>query len=397
MKQLLTPDEAFSVLAEVRLPVKTEVIPLDQAFGRILAGDVISSRNHPPFDRVTMDGYAVCAGAIAASGIRVEKTVFAGDPEAVLENAENAIEIMTGSVLPIGCDAIVKYEDTERKDSIVRLKNGVRITPGQNIHREGVDLQAGALLLPSGTMLDVIGIGSLASNGVAAVPVRRRLRVAVVSTGDELVEPGNPVETHQLYVSNRFAVKALLEKHGALCETIHVSDDEVQAALVLDELLRRNDVLVLSGGVSMGKKDFIPSLLARKGIKPQFHGVMQRPGKPFWFGKSDGHVVFALPGNPVSVLLCTVRYVIPWLHLQYGINSMHPDRVVLVRDLTFTLPLTWFVPVMVEQIDGKRLATPYPGNGSGDFLNLRQCSGFLELPEGGMEFKAGESYRYWGW
>jgi molybdopterin molybdotransferase len=214
----------------------------------------------------------------------------------------------------------------------------------------------------------------------------------VVSTGDELIEPGDPISDYQVRRSNAYAVAATLRRRGfARVGDDHLLDDEdmLQERLALH--LTTHDVLILSGGVSMGKFDLVPKVLARLGVEEVFHNIAQRPGKPMWFGIGpQGQAVFGLPGNPVSTLVCLSRYVIPAIAEAMGTRRSAPERLALAAPVTFQHSLTYFLPVTLEQDEwGRPWAHPRPPNGSGDFLSLAGTDGFVELPPGPNTYAKG--------
>ncbi|MCY7350811.1 MAG: molybdopterin molybdotransferase MoeA [Cytophagaceae bacterium] len=400
---MIQVSEALSIVLSHRPVIVTEEIPLIQAIGRVLAEPVLADRDFPPFDRVTMDGIALAfteglPAPIAGEVLLIESTQYAGEKPHQLTLAANAIEVMTGAVLPIGTHAVLRYEDLDVTERDGQRWAALRISPesGQNIHRRGEDRRAGNLLLPVGTRLSPAEIAVAASVGRATLRVQTNPRVAVISTGDELVAVQETPQPYQIRRSNGPMLVAALAQAGLNAEEFHLTDNRAELKNHLHDLLGKYDVLLLSGGVSAGKKDFVPDVLAELGVEKHLHQIAQRPGKPFWFGTKSGGgaAVFALPGNPVSTFLCYQKYVVPFL--KTGKNQ--PERrAILTETVTFKPNLTYFVPV-ATQLDeqGRLLARPLRGSGSGDFANLLDCDGFLELPAGPDEFVAGEAFGYLG-
>lgn len=359
------------------------MVPLANATGRVLAHAVLADRDLPPYDRVAMDGIAIRQADFIKgnANFTITGVAAAGEPEKTLEGHGTCMEVMTGAVLPAGADAVIRYEDVTITDGMatVTIRN---IDPGMNIHGRGSDLRGGEVLLSAGTRLSVAEIPMLASVGISQVSVFAAPRTALITTGDELVGIEDVPMPHQIRRSNMSAVQAALSPFGAECSAHHFSDREFldgtdAARQRLLDILHHNDLVILSGGVSKGKFDWVPAALESSGIRCIFHSVAQRPGKPLWFGTGSGKVVFALPGNPVSVFLCLYRYVLPWLRASLGIAEQ-PQFVELNEDLRSEIPLTHFVQVKLSE-DG-RMATPVPGGGSGDFVNLRRADAFIELP-----------------
>jgi molybdopterin molybdotransferase len=339
----------------------------------------------------------------------VERTQFAGQAPQPLQNPQAAIEIMTGASLPAGTDTVVRYEDLAfRTDETTgQCFVLVRVSPphaGHHVHAQAADRSQGDLLLPIGTRLGPAALAAAATIGAATVAVTRRPRVVVVSTGDELVPITVDPLLHQIRRSNGLMLQAAAAGTGALTATFHFDDDPATLHQGLPALLEEFDAVVLSGGVSKGKADFLPEILRELGVEQVFHEVRQRPGKPFWFGqRPGGAVVFALPGNPVSTLVNFYRYVRPWLlavqqpESETTANTLGgPVPAVLARNVTFRPTMTHFLLVSLEQgPDGRLLAYPERAGGSGDQASLLSSDAFLELPAEQEHFPAGTVLSAW--
>jgi molybdopterin molybdotransferase len=231
----------------------------------------------------------------------------------------------------------------------------------------------------------------MASVGKSNALAKQLPKVAVISTGDELVDIDQQPLPHQIRRSNSYALLSELKKLHCTPNAMHIRDDEKELSVSLRKALQENDVLILSGGVSKGKFDFVPQVLEGLGIKKLFHRVSQKPGKPFWFGADNNKTVFALPGNPVSTFMCFHKYVKPWLLKSLGAPA--DDRsAVLARDFSFPADLTYFLQVKIKNEEGKLMAHPHPGGGSGDFANLKEVDGFLELSKEQKTFRKGEVF-----
>jgi len=374
-------------------------VPLAEAAGCLLREPLYADRDFPPFHRATMDGIAVAFAQVRAGRrtFRVAGTVYAGAPPARLTGPETCVEIMTGAVLPEGADTVVRYEDLQLDEGPEGRRAALRGVPEKqwhNVHRRGTDGRQGDLLVPAGTRLGPAEIGVAASVGSSTLAVSGPLRVAVVSTGDELVEVDQAPLPHQIRRSNAHLLGAALREAGAAPSLFHVPDDKPTIRRTLENILPEHDCLVLSGGVSMGKSDFVPEVLRELGVETLFHKVAQKPGKPFWFGRTAaGQAVFAFPGNPVSTFLCCYRYLVPWLRAGLGQPALPAAYAVLDETIRFPPPLTYFVPVRTYQdARGVVRAKPLPGSGSGDFANLLHADAFLELDAGTDTFPAGEAF-----
>ena len=411
---MITVQEATQIILENAQNTEGGKLPLMQSLGRILREDIVADRDFPPFDRVTMDGIAITFAAFE----RGQRTFFiesiqaAGAPQKILQNTENCIEVMTGAMLPEGTDAVIRYEDTEIKDGKATITIeylGFR----QNIHHKAMDRREGDVILRSGRKISAAEIGTLATAGKSEVLVSKLPKVAIISTGDELVEVSEMPLPYQIRRSNVFAVAAILR--GAFlidADLFHYRDDEQVITEGLKTILKDYDLVILSGAVSEGKYDFVPKVLAELQVEKLFHKVSQRPGKPFWFGKylkpqlggqqlseslkfseSSQAVIFALPGNPVSAFTCAVRYILPFISKQL-LESLELSKssARLTTDVIFKPNLTYFLPVKVSNTEGGLLATPCEGHGSGDLANLNDADGFLELPREQVVFKENEVF-----
>lgn len=392
-RSLLSPAEAERLVAEAMPRLGTDRLPLDLARGRVLREDVIADRPLPPFDRVTLDGYALRAADAAGASAEFTISGFqpAGHPPLSLPASPgHCIEVATGAVLPDGADCVVPYEKVERADNRVILRCAEAPRPGDAVHARGSDRQAGSLLLRSGARLRGRELAVAASCGRTDLLVSSRPRIGLLVTGDELADPGAPVMPWQQRRSNDVALRSVLEAAGAEVRCRHVGDDATKMGAKLAELLEVSDFVVTTGGVSKGRLDLLPDLLSRAGATSRFHGVAQRPGKPLWFGLSGGRPVFGLPGNPVSSFVCLHRYVLPALGCAAGAAARPVDFVPLVEPVRSDRVLTLYVPaVLVRGGSGGRMARLVPTNTSGDLTALVDTDGFVEIPPDGGSLPAG--------
>lgn len=396
---MISVAEATQIVIENSLYLPDEMVPLRYAVGRVLQGYLEADRDFPPFDRVSMDGVALKFEKFE-EGQRmfyIENVQAAGAPQLELKDEECCIEVMTGAMLPKGTDTVIRYEDlrVHESDRIVGVRtNDVKM--GQNIHRQGSDRTIYDEIVPSYTLISPAEIGVAATIGHDKLRVACLPRVCVLSSGDELVEVDEVPLPHQIRKSNVHVMAAVLGQWGIAADLLHLPDDPAAIEATLGECLKNYDALLMSGGVSMGKFDHIPSALERLGVRQLFHKVSQRPGKPFWFGRSAQVVVFAFPGNPVSSFMCLHRYFRPWLLVSQGLETFDNQYAVLAEDYFFKPELTYFLQVkLAAGQDGRLLATPVTGQGSGDLANLVDADAFLELPLERQEFRAGEAFPIW--
>jgi molybdopterin molybdotransferase len=397
---LLTPAQAETLIEQHLACLPIESLPLTQVAGAVLRENIYAERDQPPFDRVAMDGIAIdAAAAVNNHRLRIAGSQAAGDPPQTLADPASCIEIMTGAMLPQGCDAVVPVEQIQRAGEYAEIGRKP-VQPWQNVHRRGSDCRQGALLLATGTRLSAPEVAIAAGAGMARLRVSAQPMIVVISTGNELVEPGELIEPHQVRRSNAYGITASLRQHGyTRIADDHVRDDEAELTQRLGFHLHTHDVLILSGGVSMGKLDLVPKVLEKLGVNLVFHHVAQRPGKPMWFGVSHaGPAVFALPGNPVSTLVCLSRYVLPALRAAMGQAPGEPRRISLTAPFEVKAPLTYYLPVKLNSDDwGRTSAEPCPTNGSGDFTSLAGTDGFVELPPGPNTFPKGFVARFYRW
>jgi molybdopterin molybdotransferase len=393
---MLSPAAAENLIRShaPRLPVAP--VALRDAAGCVLQQTVQAERDQPPFDRVSMDGIAI-ASSSGARQFRIAGVQAAGAAPLTLAAPTDCFEAMTGAMLPSGCDCVVPVERIAVANGIATLHDDVATTPWLNIHRRGVDCKAGDVVLQPGTRLLAPEVAVLASAGLVHVQVARQPRIVVISTGDELVEPGAPLTDWQIRRSNVFAVMAALRTRGYMrVADDHIADSEQLLRERLRAHLENADVLILSGGVSMGKFDFVPKILSELNVQQHFHKIAQRPGKPMWFGtRDDGKAVYALPGNPVSTLVCLVRYVIPGLEAATGLVPPAPILLPLTQSYRLMADLTTLLPVKL--VGNPSGAQPQPTKGSGDFTSLLGSDGFVELPPGPEAAAAGTPVKFYRW
>ncbi len=397
---MISVREAEDIVLSHSSDYGAEDIFYENAPGRILAEDLRADRDLPPFHRPTVDGIAIRFSALE-KGIRrfrIKATRVAGETPVPLTLEEECVEIMTGASLDASADTVIRYEDLLINGDWVGIRVELStIKKGQNIHSKGKDKKQGEILVPAHQRITPAILGVAASIGKTSFWVRKLPKVVIISTGDEMVSPEAVPNDFQLRRSNGIVLQAALEKYKIRAELLHLNDDLMEIRKALSRCLEEYDVLLMSGGVSMGKFDFVPKALEQLSIEKLFHKIKQRPGKPFWFGKTQqGKPVFAFPGNPVSVFMCLHRYFIPWLEKSLGIPFSNPVYAVLQNDIRFPYPLQYFAQVkLTVNSAAELLAETVDTNGSGDFSHLPVTDAFMELPLERNEFKKGEVYKVW--
>ncbi len=374
-----------------------ESVDLEQVRSGILAEAITADRAYPAAHRVMMDGIALAWESYdhGQPAFKILGTIAAGDPKFTLTDPLACYEVMTGAVLPDGCDLVIPYEEIQislagqfRIAEIVHDQAWQRMA---NIHPQGSDFKLDQVLLRPGEVLNGPAWGILASVGKTQVTIKRQPRIKITATGQELISIHQAPQPHQVRISNPYALKASLISHGfSQVDLDYVPDDPELMATHYRAQTTEYDLLIYCGGVSKGKFDYLPTVLQQSGVKKYIHGVAQRPGKPLWFGVDQEHqtAVFGLPGNPVSSLVCLHRYIL----------QQQPMFAQLTSDSEFAKPLTYFLPVQSHvSPDARILAQPHPMKNSGDFIALAPTDGFVELPADRSIFKAGETFPYFPW
>ncbi|GAA4295515.1 molybdopterin molybdotransferase MoeA [Nibribacter koreensis] len=390
---MISVEQALQLVLQETISFKIENVPLLQSLGRVLAQEVKADRDFPPFDRVTMDGIAINAKAFE-TGTRtfsIAQIQAAGQPPTTLDNPDNCVEVMTGAVLPVNATAVIRYEDCQiLKELATVLIDHVK--RGQNIHRQGADCLAGTVLLMPGQRITPAMIGTLASVGLSKVSVFQNPKIAICSTGDELVEIDQTPLPHQIRKSNVYMLAAALQEENIQASLFHLPDEPEAMRQQLTDIFRENEVVLLSGAVSKGKFDYLPQVLEQMRFWPIFHKIAQKPGKPMLFGKMpDGPLVFGFPGNPVSTFVCYQLYFKPWHKRCLGVSET-PLWGQLAEDVTFAPALTYHVPVRLKNEKGIWKATPVPNTGSGNLTSILTAEGLLTLPADRTDFLVGEVF-----
>ncbi|MBS1772375.1 MAG: molybdopterin molybdotransferase MoeA [Bacteroidetes bacterium] len=374
-----------------------ETLSFEDCLGRVLAEDLIADRDLPPYNRVAMDGIAIVFDAFQNGIMRfkIAGTQAAGDKPIEITDNEQCVEIMTGAALPDSLDTIIRYEDVKMEDGFatILIKD---IRKGQNIHCKGIDKKQGEIVVRSGAYITPAVINMAASVGKTSLAVKKNPKVVIITTGDEVIAVDKTPSPYEVRQSNNYAAKAVLQQYSVAAELLHIVDDAEKVKQQLANCLSQYDAIILSGGISMGKFDYVPQALQVLQVEQLFYKVQQRPGKPFWFGKhGNGTVVFAFPGNPVSTFMCLHRYFIPWLKSCWGLE-IPKAYAILNSEVTFAPPLQYFMQVKLRMNKQAQLvATPTEGHGSGDFANLLESNAFMELPAELNNFKQGEIYPIW--
>ncbi len=360
---------------------RTESVSLEQAAGRVLATRVTSRVNVPPFDRAAMDGYAVVAedtfgtGKFQARSLACIETVYTGRVPRLALAPGQCSEIATGAPMPKGATAVVMVEETDRADDgTVRIFTPVY--PGQHVGRHGADIESGQVVLDEGAVLNPSRIGALAATGTVEVEVYERPRIAVLSTGDEIIEPGRPLEPGQIYDINRYTLGSIIPLHGGVAVPYPTAPDDMADLGPAVDACLREDVVLFSGGSSVGERDLVMDVLLAKG-DVLFHGIAVKPGKPTVFGHIDGKPVLGMPGYPTSCLSNAYLLLVPLLRQMARLPAFAPSTTALPMSQRVVSTTGRHQFFTVRIVDGE--ATP-AFKASGDITSMSRADGYIEIP-----------------
>ena len=380
-KETISLDEARAIIDRAIVPIaRVERVSLEHASGRVLAETITSSADVPPFARAAMDGYAVraedTAGASRATPrtLRCIEKVFTGQLAVQAVGPGQCIEIATGAPMPPGADAVVMVEETASDEDAVRIF--AQATRSQNIGRQGADIQKGQAVLDPGTPLNASRVGALAALGLTDVSVFAKPRVAILSTGNEIVEPGQPLAPGQIYDINRFTISAVVAEHGGVPVPYRIASDTIEDLSRSVDACLEQDILVFSGGSSVGERDLILDVVTAKG-EMLFHGIAVKPGKPTAFGRIKGKLVFGMPGYPSSCLSNAYILLVPALRRMARL----PDQIIRSLALPLASRVTsapgrhQFYTVRIEH----GAAVP-AFKASGDITSMSRADGYIEIP-----------------
>ena len=380
---LMPVEDARALIVSKVTALQAEAIDLSEARGRVLARPVKARRNQPPFDASAMDGYAVLASDLASTpvSLKVIGTSAAGQRYRGKLRSGEAVRIFTGAPVPKGADAVVIQENvTQQAKPYIAVQQAV--AQGQNIRGAGLDFRRGDVLLPAGTLLNARDIQLAAAANAETVKVRRKPRVVIFSTGDELVAPGGSPAADQIVSSNGHALTAMAESFGARVTHLGIVKDRLKATERAIARAKGADILVTTGGASVGDHDFVQQALINSGVTIDFWKIAMRPGKPFMYGRKDGMHVLGMPGNPVSALVCARLFLKPLLDALLGLPvSDDLEDAVLGTAMKENDTRQDYVRAALARGDGGRLvATPFGKQDSSMRRTFRDSSALIVRP-----------------
>jgi molybdenum cofactor synthesis domain-containing protein len=382
IRETISLDDARALIARSITPLaRTERVRLDLADGRVISAPVRAGIDVPPFARAAMDGYAVLAADTFGAGthkarvLHSVETVFTGQVPARAIGTGECTEIATGAPVPVGADAVVMVEDTEKDaDGTVRIFGPVY--PGQNVTRQGADITSGQTVLDPGDVLNPSRIGALAALGVLDVDVYAQPRVAILSTGNEIVDPGTPLKPGHIYDINKFTLGAVLRQHGALPVPQPTAPDSIADLTRALDVCLGEDVVLFSGGSSVGERDLILDVVEQMG-EVVFHGIAVKPGKPTLFGVIRGKPVFGMPGYPTSCLSNAYMLLVAPLRAMAHLPPWTPRTLQLPvgQRIVSTTGRHQFYTVKI--VDGQAMPA---FKASGDITSMSHADGYIEIP-----------------
>ncbi len=388
MNHPVSVTEANNIIDSSLKQIGTEYLKIEEVNQKLLQEDIILDRDQPPFNRVAMDGIAIKHKTLEDNLKKIytiQTRQYAGEVHKQLKSESHCIEIMTGSVLPLGCDCVIPYEELEIKENIAKIISKKKNNLMQNIHEKGSDYIAGTKIIEKDSLLNPTHISVLATVGKSKILVNKQPKIILFSTGNELIPIQNKPKNYQVRTSSIYSIEAALHRHGFTNITKqHMKDSKRDITEKLNQATGHFDVYILSGGVSKGRYDFIPDVLDNIKIKQLFHGVNMKPGKPLWFGMTtNNNPMFALPGNPVSTLICFYRFVLSALKKMTGLEQVITSKVFVSKINQKQLKnksFTYFLPIKIKNIkDTYRTGEELHINGSGDYISLIKSDGFIEL------------------
>lgn len=394
---MLTVDEARNLILQHARSFDTETILLSEAHNRVLAEDIFADRDYPPFNRSAMDGYALkFTDIVKYKEFRLVAEMLAGESVKSLIEEGTCIKIMTGAPVPEGADLVIRVEDSEINDGMVKFKS-LPSKIWQNIAIQAEDARLGELVLKKSTIINASTSGLLASLGRSKVCVYSLPKVAIISTGNEIKSVEDAVLPHQIRDSNSYTIASFFQHYNIDITSRKLVSDRKEEIKHAINSLKNMDILILSGGVSMGDADFVPEVLNECGVKTIFHKVQIKPGKPLWFGSRDKAVVFALPGNPVSCQVAFKVFIEPFLRASFGLPLCQTIKLPLISNRKKKSSFEEYFPCILAPFGPTSGLQQIKNNGSGDFTSITRSLGLAVHPEEIEELNEGNVIEFIPW
>ncbi len=396
---MISFEKALEIILSTTKALGTENVQLIHSIGRVLAEDVFSGVDLPSFNKSAMDGYAVRVSDIHAAGVKLKSIglIQAGQTFKKKIKIGECVKIMTGAALPEGADTVVMVEDTRQLARTVLIEKAVK--KNKNVCFRGEDVKKGQRVLRKGALISVSDIALLGAIGKSSIKVIKSPSVSVLNTGGEIVPIGRRLKAGEIYNSNGPQLLALLRSDGLNPHFLGIAKDS--PAQLRDALKKglQSDILLVSGGVSVGDYDLVPATLKRLRVKKIFHKVKVKPGKPLFFGKKGKKIIFGIPGNPVANFLVYLAYVRPALYKMMGRKDYKLlfETGVLVQDFSNKSNRRHFVPVKIAKVRSRNVVTPVGSHGSADILALSKADGFMMCDENRRFFKKGSKIGFIQW
>lgn len=389
---MISVAEAKNIVTGKVMKLSSDTVRIDTAVGYVLAKALYSPVTVPAFRQSSMDGYAV-RDADWSQNLIIQDELPAGSSKQLQLLPNHTIRVFTGGMVPDEADTVIPKELVTVSGNTISV-NIKQMETGANIRNRGSEINAADLAFPAGITITPMHIGYLASLGITTVPVIKKPSIAIIITGNELVQPGKPLETGQVYESNSFALTACLRAlHIDQVDVFYAKDNQVETEEKIQEALTDHDLILLTGGVSVGDYDFVAAACGKMGVKQAFHGVKQKPGKPLFFGTMGNKLVFGLPGNPASVLSCFYQYVRSAIHLMAGMPQPLAEQSILAESFEKKPLLTFFLKGILE--NGK--VTIAGAQASYQQSAFTEANCWIELPEEKSFFEKGDAvtvYRF---
>jgi len=384
---MIAIEEAEEILNRITCRPETEEVPLIDSLGRVLGQDIVSRISMPPFDKSAMDGYALRSDDDSRT-FKIVEIIAAGSVPVKTINKGECAKIMTGAMVPPGADRVIKVEVTEEKDGMMTITGKDK---RENICYLGEDVKPGDMILNAGHLIRPPEVGIIASMGLNSVTVNKRPTVGIVTTGSEIKEPGRELEPGQIYNSNAYSISAQVKQTGALVKYEGIVSDQVEIIKQkIKKLLTETQMILISGGVSMGDYDYVPQILTDLGVQLHFDQVAIQPGKPTVFGTRGDTLVFGMPGNPVSTFIVFEVFVKPVLYRTMGFNYT-PSIIKGVMNKDFKRKRTVRTAYIPVRFNKENKVEPVEYHGSAHLTALSTAHGLLKVPRGVQQVLKGST------